>query len=556
MFRTKPPIGLLRNSSMALTAEHLSIRPEADTETVEDLVRRVVRGTVRIPSFQRGLNWTASDVLSLFDSLFRGYPVGSLLLRKGAADAASIQMGPVRIDAPETASALWVIDGQQRLTALAAGLARPIPVPTTPVDPYVVYFDAASQVFVSPPKNGVIPSTWVPVAHLLDASGLSEWIFNWQHSADPALRSAVFQAGSRLRQYRVPQYVVETDDESLLKDIFFRVNNSGKPLKWPQVHDALFGEPSESPTTLSELAGELQKLGMGHPDEDQLHSCLIAYKGLDVTRSFSEHYRRDPEVLRDAVRDSLPAFRRVLSFLKREAEIPHLRLLPRSLPLVVLTRFFHLFPEPSGRSSQLLARWTWRTLLTTASYDERTLLRRGVAGIRQNDEEGSVQLLLSLVPRTQPNAFVLPARFDARGAESRLALLALTSLGPLDRDEQPLDVAALIEARDADAFRIIVPNHPGPGRTAANRILLPGQGSARKDLMDIPRGTGDRTLASHAISPDAFASLASGEIPAFLSARKDAIEHALVDLSERLAAWDRSDRPSVRHLLGDLDEED
>lgn len=542
---------------MAVTPDLLSVPAAADTETVEDLVRRVVRGTVRIPSFQRGLNWTASDVVSLFDSLHRGYPVGSLLLRKGAAGAAAIQMGPLRIDAPETASALWVVDGQQRLTALAAALARPIPVPTTPVDPYVVYFDAASQAFVPPPKSGQIPSTWVPVAHLLDASGLSEWIFTWQHSGDPALRSAVFQAGARLRQYRVPQYVVETDDESLLRDIFFRVNNTGRALKWPEVHDALFGEPAERPTTLADLAGELRGLGMGSPDEDQLHSCLIAFKGLDVTRSFSEHYRRDPELLRDAVRDALPALRRVLSFLKREAEIPHLRLLPRSLPLVVLTRFFHLFPEPGARSSQLLARWTWRTLLTTASYDERTLLRRGVAGIREHHEEESVQRLLSLVPHARPAAFVLPARFDARGAESRLALLALASLGPSDpEDGQPVDVAALIEARDAEAFRIIAPNHPGLGRTAANRILLPGPGSARKDLLDIPAVTGDQVLASHAISRNMLAALAGGDVDGFLAARGDAIERAFAGLSERLAAWDRSDRPSVRHLLADLEEED
>lgn len=542
---------------MAATPDLLSVPAAADTETVEDLVRRVVRGTVRIPSFQRGLNWTASDVVSLFDSLHRGYPVGSLLLRKGAAGAAAIQIGPLRIDAPETTSALWVVDGQQRLTALAAALARPIPVPTTPVDPYVVYFDAASQTFVPPPKSGQIPSTWVPVAHLLDASGLSEWIFTWQHAGDPALRSAVFQAGARLRQYRVPQYVVETDDESLLRDIFFRVNNTGRALKWPEVHDALFGEPAERPTTLADLAGELRGLGMGSPDDDQLHSCLIAFKGLDVTRSFSEHYRRDPELLRDAVRDALPALRGVLSFLKREAEIPHLRLLPRSLPLVVLTRFFHLFPEPGARSSQLLARWTWRTLLTTASYDERTLLRRGVAGIRENHEEESVQRLLSLVPHARPAAFVLPARFDARGAESRLALLALASLGPLDpEDGQPFDVAALIEARDAEAFRIIVPNHPGLGRTAANRILLPGRGSARKDLLDVPAGTGDPVLASHAISREMLAALAAGDADGFLATRGDAIVRAFERLSERLAAWDRSDRPSVRHLLADLEEGD
>lgn len=540
---------------MSVNAKHLAVRPEADTETVEDLVGRVTRGTVRIPAFQRGLKWQPSDVISLFESIYRGYPIGSLLLRKGSAKAASIEIGPLRIDAPETPSALWVIDGQQRLTALAAGLARPTPVPTTPVDRYVVYFDAATQRFHPPPKDGAIPSTWVPVAHLLDASGLSEWIFSWPHSSDASLRTSVFQAGTRLRQYRVPLYVVETDDEELLKDIFFRTNNSGKALEWTDVHDALFGDSTERPTTLRDLASELQRLGMGRPDEEHLHSCLIAYKGLDVTRSFAEHYRKDPDVLRDAVRDALPAIRQVLSFLKRDAEIPHLRLLPRSLPLVVLTRFFHLFPDPGPRSAQLLARWTWRTLLTTAFYDERTLLRRGVAGIRENDEEGSIQELLSLLPHSEPANFVLPARFDARAAESRIALVGMASLHPLDLHEgHAVDVAALIEERDAAAFRSIVPSHPGLARSPANRILLPGPGSARRELLEIS-GTHTKILASHAISAEAFAALAAGKIEEFLLHRKTCLEKAVLDLANRLAAWNRNDRPSLQYILAQAREE-
>jgi len=39
----------------------------------------VYRGHVRVPSFQRGLRWEASDVQDLFDSIYRGYPIGSLL---------------------------------------------------------------------------------------------------------------------------------------------------------------------------------------------------------------------------------------------------------------------------------------------------------------------------------------------------------------------------------------------------------------------------------------------------------------------------------------------
>jgi hypothetical protein len=224
--------------------------------------------------------------------------------------------------------------------------------------------------------------------------------------------------------------------------------------------------------------------------------------------------------------------------------------------LVVLTRFFHLFPQPGARSTELLARWTWRTLLATALYDERTLLRRGVAGIHENDEEGSVQELLSLVPPSAPADFILPSRMDARAAESRIALLGMASLKPLDlRDGRLIDVASLIEERDAAAFRSIIPSHAGLARSPANRILLPGPGSARKELLELREQNNANVLASHAISAEAQAALTAGKAEEFLHHRKADLEKAVRGLADRLAAWDRSDRPSLHYILANTSED-
>lgn len=539
-----------------------SLRLDADTKTVEDLVGLVRRGLVRIPSFQRGLRWSSDDVLALFDSVYRGYPIGSFLLQKGVAPGAQIKIGPLTIDGPETHDALWVVDGQQRLTALTVGLSRPWPIPTTPDDPWVAYFDVESQEFKTPPTVGVVPSTWVPVAEMLDASVLSEWVFNWHHRDDAAFRATLFQAGTRIRQYQIPVYIVETQDEQLLRDIFYRINKFGQRLEWDEVHDALFGRREAHPSTLGELADELQELGMGRPEKELLLSCLTAYKGLDVTRNLSEHYRRDPKIFTDAVQDALPAIRGALSFFRRHAEIAHLRLLPRSIPLVVLTRFFGLYPEPKARTLDLLARWTWRTLLSTSFFDERTLLRHGVDAIREDGEEESVQRLLSLVPRERRASYSLPSRFDARAADTRLALLGLVSLRPRSlKDGAPIDVAALIETSDVAAFRRILPTDERLGSSPANRILLPGSGSARKEiavyafrerlhaLSEEWEADDSTVLRSHGLTPAAMTALESRDTERFIQERGVVIEDAVDDLGERLAAWSRSDRPSIPYLL-------
>jgi hypothetical protein len=422
-----------------------------------------------------------------------------------------------------------------------------------------VYFDVNEQAFVAPPRDGNVPTSWVPVARLFDAAELNEWVHNWIHGEDARFRTIVFQAGARLRQFEVPMYVVETSDDQLLRQIFYRINKSGKPLDWPEVYDALFASTGRQPSTLRELADDLATLGMGRPTEDLLLQCLVAFKGLDVTRNIADHYSRDQHALETGIEEAVAALRRVLSFLRRSVEIPHLRLLPRSIPLVVLTRFFGVYAEPQARTLQLLTRWTWRALVNAPYYDERTVLRHGVAGIIENDEERSVRNVLRTVPNEPRGPYIVPGRFDARAAESRLALLGMTSLSPRDlATGETVNVARLIEEKDVDAFRRILPAGGALGRGPANRVLMPGKGAARRELLDLAVREGSDSLVfrSHAIEPDAIQALVSGDDDAFLLQRKTAVESAVNNLAARLAAWSQRDRPSINYILAGAEDDE
>lgn len=535
-------------------------KPQAGTESIEGLVDRVRRGLVRVPRFQRGLRWEASDVVELFDSLYRGYPIGSLLFWKHRATAQRVTVGPLIVDAPETSDAWWVVDGQQRLTALTASLARPDPVPRTPDDNFVVYFDPVEQKFHSPPRNGLISPRWVPVARLLDATRLSEWVFQWDHGRNEDLRRVVFEAGKRIREYLAPLYILDTEDEEPLRQIFYRINNTGNRLDWEDVHDALFGNKGQSPSTLGELANELAKLGMGRLAEGRLLTCLIAFRGEDVTRSLRDHLRRDPEILRGAVSEALPALRQALSFLQADAEIPHLRLLPRSQQLDALTRFFALHPEPGPRTRQLLCRWLWRTFFDATAFNEGTLRRRGIVAIDPDDEEKSAQALLELVRGDTPKPFVVPEAFDARAAASRLVMLALANLGPRDlRDGSPVDVAGHIDTFDVAAYVKVVPTKRlslEMARSPANRALHPGSGKRPLQTLVLDRirthGPKDPVLESHAIDEEVGLLLEQGDLRGFLSTRARKLEEHVGGLGKRLAGWGRNDRPSIDYILREV----
>lgn len=92
--------------------------PKLDT-TVREVVDMVRRGELRLPEMQRRYVWTSSRVRDLLDSLYRGYPSGTLLVWE------SNQEPPARDLAVAQAKNSFMtrkllLDGQQRVTSLCA----------------------------------------------------------------------------------------------------------------------------------------------------------------------------------------------------------------------------------------------------------------------------------------------------------------------------------------------------------------------------------------------------------------------------------------------------
>lgn len=89
--------------------------------SLRDLTLNLQKGIYRIPSFQRGVVWRVPDIRELGDSLLWGFPVSSLLLM-ARTDSLRLADTPVALELrqlPDVEKAWYVLDGQQRLTAIA-----------------------------------------------------------------------------------------------------------------------------------------------------------------------------------------------------------------------------------------------------------------------------------------------------------------------------------------------------------------------------------------------------------------------------------------------------
>lgn len=80
------------------------------------LIEDIRQGKLALPDIQRPFVWKVSKARDLLDSMYRGYPIGTLMFWETGAEVGTRQIGK---EANRVAQRL-IVDGQQRLTSLYA----------------------------------------------------------------------------------------------------------------------------------------------------------------------------------------------------------------------------------------------------------------------------------------------------------------------------------------------------------------------------------------------------------------------------------------------------
>lgn len=91
---------------------------------IRQLVDRIDRGELKLPEMQRGYVWKPTQVASLVDSLYRGYPSGSMLLWRPTEEVAERLASITASGTGPMAIPQYLLDGQQRLTSLHRVMTR------------------------------------------------------------------------------------------------------------------------------------------------------------------------------------------------------------------------------------------------------------------------------------------------------------------------------------------------------------------------------------------------------------------------------------------------
>ena len=300
------------------------------------LVNYIEMGEIGLPDIQRPFVWSDAKVRDLFDSMYRGYPVGYLLFWQNAFDEDTRQIG---IHNKQKPPRLLIVDGQQRLTSLFA-VIRGIPVvrENYEKEKIEISFNPITEKFEVADAATKRDRSFIPnISVLWDKStDMFELVDSYvKHNKEQAnfspedikqIRQSVTKLSNLLNFPFTALELSVSINEEQVAEIFVRINSEGKPLNqsdfiltlmsvfWDEGRTALEdfcrlaripGNGSASPYNLVSQPDPDQLLrvsvGLGFK-RARLHYVYSILRGKDLeTGEFSEQRRIEQfEVLKDA----------------------------------------------------------------------------------------------------------------------------------------------------------------------------------------------------------------------------------------------------------------
>lgn len=562
-------------------ATNLATTARPEIIAVSDLLDGVTSGTIRIPRFQRPYVWGPDDMIQLFDSVLRGYPIGSLLIwQTDRNDITSLDsLGPIKLTENGPPTRQYVVDGHQRLATLLGVLMLPENYPRDRRDDWRwwIAYDLRTQQFVHLKQAATpVPLHQLPLRSVLRTVDFARRTREMLTSPDlqddiEALLDRADYVQNRVREYRVPMTVMRSGSLDDAVTIFARVNQRGRDMTSDQMVSALtFRDRGEGDFDLAgeidQTLGQLREYGFSDLERRTVLQVILAAADLDFTRPTYDRIvdRSSFEKMRPAVNSASDALLKSVHFLNGVVGIRTSRLLPYASLVVMLSIYFGAVSSsktpPGGSDEKLLEKWFWATSFNGWFAGANTTeLRQAGDAMREVALRGALY-------ETEFMAFFLdrpirafPETFDRRSARVRASLLVQIREGhPREpKTGEIFDGSAVFADAVTRDIPYFFPNQRRPKvSNPANRVILPGgyPRNVRQTFadLDFSDASDRKVLESHLIDQEAHQALIRDDFEEFIRFREASILRVEQDfLSSQGLSIDHSAQRSEEEIDSD-----
>jgi hypothetical protein len=522
------------------------VKPEV--QLLGDVLSSIAQGTLRIPRFQRPFVWRPDQMLELFDSLERGYPVGSLLVWETNLSLPSLdRVGDIVVPAAQPGlPTAFVLDGHQRLSTLFGTLARAGDAAPDGDGEWIwrIYRELGVRpgkdadryrrnLYRHWKKSAHPPADLLPMRAVLRTLDFLAFARTLQHEVEPVAgprRAAEMvdeaeQVSGRIKSYRFAVVRLQGGTLEQAVEVFSRLNSKGSAMTPQQMVSALTYD-EDSANNLGDrisliLEGLTDRGFAGIPSSTVFRAILAVAGEEDVhTVRWESLATRTKGRLETAVPRTEVALGRAVDFFRVEVGVPLARLVPYSIQILLLTAFFDQCPDPDTRQRSVLVRWFWSTSWSGffASANS-TQVKNYLAAMKEFARGGPEP------DGCDEQARPFPDRFDMRSARIRTLLLWELQEFParLDPGGQRFDAVEALARADTRAYRHVVTTNLNERieQSPANRLVIPTPRglSVRRTLLNLEPDVAAEVLASHGIPPEAIELLRAGDGAGFIRVR-------------------------------------
>ncbi|MEH0985571.1 GmrSD restriction endonuclease domain-containing protein [Micromonospora sp. CPCC 205556] len=369
---------------------------------IRKLLDHIYGGQIRIPAFQRGFVWDADHVAHFLDSIYKGYPFGSLLFWLTQERLTSERkLGPFTLPAPQDRYPItYVLDGQQRVTSLFVTFQTEFVQPHDP-EWRSVYFDLSApenvqqSQFVALRPNEVDQAAHFPLNSLFDSVSYRLASARFVHERE--IRK-IDRLHSVFKEAQLPIQMMETEDRATVAIVFERINRMGVELTTLELLSAwTWSEEFDLRNKLEQLQEELEDFAFGDIGADPnlvLRCCAAILKG---DPSVEVLMNLDGTEIRDNFERVENGIKGAIEFLKKQLKVATIKTLPYPLMLVPLSVYFavpgaalRVTPEEEVAA---LRRWFWRSCFSERYSGQSVRAARADVVEMQKLREGAANTL-------------------------------------------------------------------------------------------------------------------------------------------------------------------
>ncbi|MDE6628215.1 MAG: DUF262 domain-containing protein [Muribaculaceae bacterium] len=488
---------------------------------IRQIINEITDGKVAVPAFQRNYVWTKEQVIDLFDSIKRGFPIGTVLLWGGDGSIKGTRnILTDKID-PEGTAKLYVLDGRQRLSTFYGCTLDS----DDKADVFRLAYNLETEEFEYPDSRCDNPLV-VPVSKLFDTFALLGSLQNIQNSVDGDTSIYVERAKSInaiLQEYTMSRVDIENCDLADAEIVFARINEKGTPISKTFMLQATTYDCSAPLLTeiIDSILESLTTCGFDSLSQDDILNCFFKFVGKNFFDSFKSTEIEKLKILEhtDEVRRTAI---QAASFLNQWCRVPGASLLPYKKQFIALTWFFRKHPAPDNRQFVALRKW-FNITSWNQSFQNNSLSNvRRQFRIMEDLIAGDYSFIDSLTLDSWISQTGIDYDFNVSTKTSRSSLLLLAMLYAKSPDKL-LEYHEHIRIRGSKAPNVIIVSTP------EEKKLLSCLTSKNVQACNIPD---DSMLKPFLLSNELLHMLHNKEEKRFIDARASIIRQAEVNLME------------------------